>query len=159
MGELLHVTSKSKFLKLLNFKPYRSRNSRKAVQFSPEPDEPQSLDIQTPWGETLTTKPGDYLVSEISDPEDTWPVQQSIFEQTYVETKPGLFVKRAEVMLVPLSDLTDNPDTEVAVQTIEGELIVRAGDFYLARGIEGEIWPIPAEKVKTDYELLEPADE
>jgi hypothetical protein len=47
-----------------------------------------------------------------------------------------------------LTDITGDPDQEVKVVTLEGEETVRAGDFYLAKGIKGEIWPYPREKIK-----------
>jgi hypothetical protein len=30
---------------------------------------------------------------------------------------------------------------------MEGPETVRAGDFYLARGVKGEIWPYPAHRM------------
>jgi hypothetical protein len=33
------------------------------------------------------------------------------------------------------------------VETLEGTETVRAGDFFLARGIKGEIWPYPANRM------------
>jgi hypothetical protein len=35
----------------------------------------------------------------------------------------------------------------VTVISLEGPLTVRAGDFYLAKGIKGEVWPYPKEKI------------
>jgi hypothetical protein len=43
----------------------------------------------------------------------------------------------------------------VTVVTLEGDETVRAGDFYLAKGIKGEIWPYPKEKVK---DVMMPVD-
>jgi hypothetical protein len=43
----------------------------------------------------------------------------------------------------------------VTVETMEGPVTVRAGDFYLAKGVQGEIWPYPKEKVEN---ALVPAD-
>jgi hypothetical protein len=37
-------------------------------------------------------------------------------------------------------------DRIVEVHTLEGAEQVRAGDFFLARGIKGEIWPYPISK-------------
>ena len=59
-------------------------------------------------------------------------------------------------MLAPLVDATDgDPNVEVTVETLEGLVSVRAGDFYLARGVQGEIWPYPKEKIGTVMELVE----
>ncbi len=52
--------------------------------------------------------------------------------------------------------MTHNPDQKVIVHTLEGDLTVRSGDFYLARGVNGEIWPFPQEKVE---QIMVPIDE
>jgi hypothetical protein len=47
-----------------------------------------------------------------------------------------------------MTDVTHgDADQLVTVETLEGPETVRAGDFYLAKGIRGEIWPYPKEKV------------
>jgi hypothetical protein len=96
----------------------------------------------------LTLKKGDYLVNELSAPDDQWPVEREIFEKSYVQTRPYHYAKRALTYLASLEDAAQNPDQVVAVHTLEGVVTVRAGDFYLARGINGEIWPYPKEKVQ-----------
>jgi hypothetical protein len=84
-------------------------------------------------------------------------VAPDIFDQSYVIVRPGFCVKRAITRLVPLSDVTHgDEDLRVTVETLEGPETVRAGDFYLAMGVKGEIWPYPKEKVN---EVMEPADE
>ena len=134
----------------LDFKPYRSTVERLVERFLPPPDAPQDIEIETPWGESLTANAGDYLVSEMdSPPGDRWPVEADIFEQTYEITRPGHCAKRALTMLVPLVHITGDPNAEVTVETLEGLVSVRAGDFYLARGVQGEIWPYPGGKVGT----------
>ena len=66
-------------------------------------------------------------------------------------------MKRALTKLAPLVDVTDgDEDRMVTVYTLEGPETVRAGDFYLARGIHDEIWTYPKDKVK---EVLKPAEE
>lgn len=105
------------------------------------------MDIKTPWGAELTAKKGDFLVSELQAPNDYWPIDPAIFEESYVIIRPGYCVKKAITLLVPLTELTGDPDREVTVVTLEGDIKVRAGDFYLARGIKGEVWPYPKEKV------------
>ena len=136
-------------IKELNFKPYRSIVERRVERFMPPPDQPQDKEILTPWGEYLTVNAGDYIVSELdAPPDDRWPVEASIFEETYIETRPGYCVKSAVTMLAPLVDAANgDPDQEVVVETLEGLVSVRAGDFYLALGVQGEIWPYPKEKV------------
>ena len=44
------------------------------------------------------------------------------------------------------------------IKTLEGPVSLRPGD-YLARGIEGEEWPISKEKIAGDYEQLTEADD
>ena len=149
MTDIILITSQDPIIKTLNFKPYRSTVERRVERFIPAPGTPQDIEIATPWGEFLTANAGDYLVSELdTPPEDRWPVESSIFEKTYVLTTPGHCVKKALTYLVPLEDVIGgNVDQEVVVETLEGRVSVRAGDFYLARGVEGEIWPYPEGKV------------
>ena len=47
------------------------------------------------------------------------------------------------------------PDRLVKVVTLEGDETVRAGDFYLAKGVQGEVWPYPKEKIK---DVMVPAE-
>ena len=148
MSEPIVITSDDPVLQSLNFKPYRSKVERRVIPFFPAPDEPQTMDVKTPWGETLTAKKGDFLVSEINAPDDYWPINPVIFEDSYVLTKPGYCVKKAVTLLVPLTDVTNgDPDRMVTVVSLEGPATVRAGDFFLAKGIKGEVWPYPKDKV------------
>jgi hypothetical protein len=150
MSRLLTVKANSPRIKGLNFKPYRSTVERRYIRFQPGPGEPDRMEVATPWGESLTATPGDYLVSELDSPNVIWPVDAGIFDATYEVTRPGYCIKRALTNLVPLIELTGgDSDQLVLVYTKEGPETVRAGDFYLARGIKGEIWPIPKEKVGT----------
>ncbi len=147
-SEPLVITSSDSILEKLDFKPYRSTVERRVVPFFPAPDEPQSMLIDTPWGTQLTARKGDFLVSEVETPNDYWSIDPVIFEESYVIIRPGYCVKKAVTLLVPLTDVTGDPDRQVTVVTLEGAETVRAGDFYLAKGIKGEIWPYPREKVK-----------
>ena len=147
MAEPLVITSSDRILETLNFKPYRSTVERRVVPFFPAPNEAQSMEIDTPWGTQLTARKGDFLVSEIETPDDYWPIDPVIFEESYVIIRPGYCVKKAITLLVPLIDLTSDPGREVTVVTLEGPETVKAGDFYLAKGIKGEIWPYPKEKI------------
>jgi len=143
----LTITSSASILEKLNFKPYRSKVERRVVPFFPAPGEPQSLEIKTPWGAQLTARKGDFLVSEVETPDDYWPIDPVIFEDSYVIIRPGYCVKKAITLLVPLTEVTHDPEREVTVVSLEGPETVRAGDFYLAKGIRGEIWPYPKEKI------------
>lgn len=156
MGEPLVITSDHSILETLNFKPYRSKVERRVSLFWPDPDEPQTLEINTPWGAQLTAQKGDFLVSEVDAPEDYWSIDPVIFEESYVIVRPGYCIKKAITYLVPLTDLTGgNPDQLVTVVTLEGPETVRAGSFWLARGIRGELWPYPKEKIK---DVMMPAE-
>jgi hypothetical protein len=147
MTEPLLITSSDPILGQLKFKPYRSKVERRVVPFFPAPDEAQTMEIDTPWGTQLTARKGDFLISEIETPNDYWPIDPVIFEESYAIIRPGYCVKRAITLLVPLTDVTHDPDRKVTVVTLEGSETVRAGDFYLAKGIRGEIWPYPKEKI------------
>lgn len=151
MGKLMEIKSDSPFLKILNFRPYCCNgDERKVEQFLPENNESQTKEIEAPWGGTLTANAGDYIVSDIQNPNDSWVVKKSIFDTTYSKTRNNTYIKSGTVYLVPLTDITGNPDEEVIVHTLEGQMTVRSGDFYLAQGVEDEIWPIPKEKVGTE---------
>jgi hypothetical protein len=147
MSEPLLITSSDPMLETLNFKPYRSTVERRVLPFFPAPNEPQTMAINTPWGVQLIARKGDFLVSEVDAPNDYWPIDAVIFEESYVITRPGYCVKKAVTLLVPLIELTGDPDREVMVASLEGNETVRAGDFYLAKGIKGEIWVYPREKI------------
>jgi len=150
MNEPLVITSEDPILQTLNFKPYRSKVERRVIPFMPAPnDEVQSMDIKTPWGAVLTAKSGDFLVSEVDKPNDFWPIDATIFEESYVLIRPGYCVKKAVTLLVPLTDLTHgDPDALVTVISLEGPETVRSGDFYLAKGIKGEVWSYPKDKIE-----------
>lgn len=155
MSNPLIITSSDSILSTLNFKPYRNKVERRVVPFLPTPDEPQSMEIHTPWGAQLTARKGDFLISEVATPNDYWPIDPVIFDESYVITRPGFCAKNAITLLVPLTDVTGDPDEQVTVVSLEGAETVRAGDFYLAKGIKGEIWPYPKEKIK---DVMVPAE-
>ncbi len=147
MIESLLVTSGDPILDTLHFKPYRSTVERRVVPFFPARNEPQTMEIDTPWGTQITARKGDFLISEVETPDDYWPINPVIFEESYEIVRPGYCVKKAITLLVPLTELTGDPEREVTVMTLEGPETVRAGNFYLAKGIKGEIWPYPEEKI------------
>ena len=156
MADTILLKSKDEIIKNLAFKAYRSTVERYVVRFLPSPKEKQKIEIKTPWGEMLTVSAGDYIVNELDSPSDRWPVEKNIFEKTYLISRPHYCIKKALTHLVPLVDVVDgNPDQEVRVETLEGIVSVRAGDFYLARGIECEIWPYPKDKVDNVMVLAE----
>ncbi|HXF84166.1 MAG TPA: hypothetical protein VNK49_02155 [Anaerolineales bacterium] len=156
MGDPIVIAPGDPILESLNFRPYRSKVERRVIPFLPAPDAPQSMEVKTPWGSVLTAKSGDMLISEIETPNDYWPVDPVIFEESYIITRPGFCVKKAVTLLVPLTELTGgDPDQLVTIMTLEGAETVRAGDFFLAKGVKGELWPYPKEKVD---DVMVPAD-
>jgi len=155
MSKPIVITSDDPILNSLNFKPYRSKVERRVIPFLPQASDPQTLDVKTPWGAVLTAKKGDFLVSEVDTPNDYWPIDPVIFEESYLITRPGYCAKNAVTLLVPLTDITKgDPDQQVTVVSLEGPETVRAGDFFLAKGIKGEVWPYPRDKIN---EVMTPA--
>ena len=156
MSEPIVITSDDPILDSLDFKPFRSKVERRVIPFLPSSDETQTMDVKTPWGAVLTAKKGDFLVSEVDQPNDYWPIDPAIFEDSYILTRPGYCAKNAVTLLVPLVDVTNgDPDQKVTVVSLEGPETVRAGDFFLAKGIKGEVWPYPKEKID---EVMMPAE-
>lgn len=156
MKDPIVLTSESPILSSLNFKPHRNMVQRRVVPFSPKDDEPQTKELVTPWGLRLTAKKGDLLVSELNSPDDVWPVDAEIFDKSYLVISPGLCVKSAVTLLVPLTDVTNGDEDQlVTIHTLEGIDTMRAGDFLLAKGVNGEIWPYPKEKAA---EIMRPAE-
>ncbi|MCP4361986.1 MAG: hypothetical protein GY796_28580 [Chloroflexi bacterium] len=149
---ILELRAEDELIKSLSFRPYRNSSERRAVQHFPGNGEPDELAVKTPWGETLYAKPGDYIVHEQDAAQDKWPVDREIFENSYIEVTPGLFVKRPLTYLVPLEIITESPEQMVRIYTMEGPVTVKAKEFYLARGIKGEIWPYP--RAKADSGLV-----
>jgi hypothetical protein len=149
MENMLVITSDDPILQTLNFKPYRSKTERRVIPFMPAPSEPQFMDITTPWGAVLTARSGDFLISEIDKPNDFWPIDAVIFEESYVLIRPGYCIKKAVTLLTPLTEVTQgDPDVMVTVVSMEGTVTVRAGDFCLAKGVKGEVWAYPKEKIE-----------
>lgn len=143
----MDLFSNDPVLESLEFIKHKNEVKRRYKRFLPEPGEPTTMKVPTAWGDTLTAQAGDYLVSSIEDPDDYWPVDAEIFEESYEITGPDTCVKTAVTELVPLTRITGDEDQVVTVHTMEGPETVRAGDFFLARGIKGEIWPIAIEKI------------
>jgi hypothetical protein len=157
MEKTMILSAEDELVRKLPFKPYRSTAERMVRRFEPDYGGALSTEMKTPWGEVLQVDAGDYLISELNAPDDSWPVEAEIFEETYMILSPGRCVKKALTYLVPL-EIAANGDHDqmVTVQTLEGPVSVRAGEFYLAKGVKGEIWPIPNEKIGT---MLVPLEE
>lgn len=156
MKEPIVLTAEDPMITTLHFKPYRSMVKRGVIPFTPAENEPQTRVMSTPWGSQLTATSGDMLVFELGRPDDAWPVDAQIFDESYMVIEPGVCIKRAVTLLTPLVSVTGgDADRMVEVHTLEGVETVRAGDFYLAKGIKGEIWPYPIEKAN---EIMRPAE-
>ena len=148
MTDTIDIHSTDPIIQTLEFEPYYNETQRRFERFVPKPGEPDTLKVPTDWGEILTAKSGDYLVSPMDDPDNYWPVDAEIFEKTYKISVPGVCVKMAATDLVPLVKVTGgDQDQMVTVHTLEGPETVRAGDFFLARGVDGEIWPYPIDSI------------
>ncbi len=155
MSQLPEFKSDSPMLEQMQFRPYRQAVERQAFQFSPTSDEEQTLAIVTPWGETLLAKNGDYIVNELDTPKDRWPVERTIFENSYMAVRPGYYVKSALTHLASFDAIINHGDQRIIVHTLEGIVTIWAKDFYLARGIQGEIWPYPKDKADKSLILAE----
>lgn len=156
MKEPISIAANDPVLNELKFLPYRNMAQRKVVPFLPDENEPQTIEVNTPWGAKLTAKKGDFIVSELDKPNDVWPVDADIFDETYMMIGPNRCIKRAITFLVPMTDLTGgDEDSLVTVESLEGNTTIRAGDFYLAKGQKGEIWAFPKEKV---LEIMRPVE-
>lgn len=151
----IEITADDPILGQINFRKYRYTTKRRAEEFLPDFDQPQTIEVETSWGGTLIGKRGDFLVSEWDEQEDKWVVEREIFQMTYREVEYGVYVKKATVDLVPLVEITSDPNQLVIVHSMDGPLEVQAGDFYLARGVKDEIWPVPKETVQNSMEPVE----
>ena len=118
MREPVVLKSDDLILNSLNFKPYRSMLKRRVVAFVPAEDQAQTMEIDTPWGAHLTVKKGDFLVSELETPDDVWPVNAQIFDASYIIVSPGICIKSAVTLLVPLTGEFDGcAEREVRVSS------------------------------------------
>jgi hypothetical protein len=138
----MDLFSNDPILESLDFIRHHDEVERRYRRFLPNPGEPNTKEVPTAWGDTLTAKVGDYLVSSKESPEDHWLVDADVFDDSYEITGPNSCVKTAVTELVPLTYITGDEDKLVTVHTLEGPETVRADDFFLARGVKGEIWPM-----------------
>lgn len=125
MTSPVEIRADDALLQQLPFKKYRYTKTRKAQQFLPEEDQPQTEKVKTPWGAELEAQKGDYLVSDQENPTDQWVVEKEIFEDSYRsaslrdQEEADLYTKSALVELVPLTKVTRDPDREVTVYSRE----------------------------------------
>lgn len=96
-------------------------------------------------GGTLKGKAGDWKLS--NGPDDQWLVERDIFAQTYRQVDGDQWVKHAPIQAKQM-------DTAFEVETLEGVVQGRPGD-WLAQGVKGERWPIPADAFERKRYTLE----
>ncbi|PZO55400.1 MAG: hypothetical protein DCF16_03050 [Alphaproteobacteria bacterium] len=86
----------------------------------------------------------DYIISY--GPQDHAVIRKDVFEATYEPVGEDLYRKRTDVVFryftLPYA---------CTVKTLEGPQQAKPGDWIM-QGVEGELWPIPAEKAETKYD-------
>lgn len=86
----------------------------------------------------------DYIISY--GPQDQAVIRKEVFEATYEPVGEGLYRKRTDVVFryftLPYA---------CTVETMEGPQRAEPGDWIM-QGVEGELWPIPAQKAETKYD-------
>ena len=107
----------------------------------------ESFSVATSWGSILSGKRGDYLVWDESSPADRWIVDPGVFNSSYQQFEPGRFRKTAVTDVQQIIE-------PVSVHSPEGTVEGNPGD-YLARGVNGEVWVIPAEFFAKAYNIKE----
>ena len=146
----------------LEFDKYRSKVCRAITQFLPKDGEAQTCTVNAPWG-TEEVRAGDYIGSEIGNSTHSWRIEKGAFESSYEWVEPGIARKSAVIELIPLVNLTHNPDAMVKIYTcIPGEeakdadkhCIERAGEVFLARGVKGELYRYPIAKAEKELEKV-----
>ncbi len=110
-----------------------------------------SFSVSTSWGSVLNGKRGDYLVWDEADPSDRWIVDPAVFNSSYLQFEPGRFRKTA---LTDVQQITE----PVSVHSNEGTVDGNPGD-YLARGVTGEFWVIPAAFFAKAYKITDEQNE
>jgi uncharacterized cupin superfamily protein len=93
----------------------------------------------TAHGDSLAGEPGDW---QVSDGQRTWTVKDDVFRRTYERAGEG-FRRRGTVLARPGS-------SGEIVQTLEGQVVVRAGD-WVVRGEHGDEWAVPADHFAAAY--------
>lgn len=100
--------------------------------------------VQTARGALRARGGDDYILAH--GPGDHSVIRRDIFENTYEPLGGGLFRKRTDIFLHYFT-----LKRRVLVQTLEGTQVARPGDWIM-QGLEGELWPVSAEKARDKYE-------
>jgi hypothetical protein len=67
------------------WRPYRPRGAD--MRFIVVTEKDGEFTFTAPWGETMVARPGDAIVQDAQDPEDTYRVQKAAFACTYEEIR------------------------------------------------------------------------
>jgi len=99
--------------------------------------------METGKGRLKAREGEDYIISY--GHEDHAVIRKDVFEATYEPVGEDLYRKRTDVVFryftLPYA---------CTVETLEGPQRANPGDWIM-QGVEGELWPIPAEKAETKY--------
>jgi hypothetical protein len=95
------------------------------------------------WGGPQTCKPGDWVVDNGGD---VYSVDREVFEATYREQSPGVYVKQSAVW-------AEVAERAGSIRTKEGVTHYEAGAYLVYNDPEGEDgWAVTAEKFQAMYE-------
>ena len=100
--------------------------------------------VETEQGQLKARGGADYIITYA--PGDSAVISAEIFEATYEPAGDGLYRKRTDVVFryftLPYACI---------VETREGPQRAEPGDWIM-QGVQGELWPIPAEKTESKYD-------
>jgi len=102
--------------------------------------------VETSQGQLHARGRADYIIAYA--PGDHAVISGDIFEATYEPAGEGLYRKRTDVVFRYFT----LPYTCV-VETKEGPQRAKPGDWIM-QGVQGELWPIPAEKAEAKYDPI-----
>lgn len=105
------------------------------------------LNQQETWrtssGDEMTGRAGDWKLHEPGRPEDCWTIVDSEFRRTYRLIREDTYERTGVVEARPA-------EVEESVQTEEGAVIARPGDWIVRRDT-GFQWVIPGHKFTVNY--------
>ena len=109
------------------------------------------LDLETDgflyqkWGAEQKAKAGDWLAK---NGDDTYTIDQDVFEKTYRQTDAGRYVKTTPIWAEKVTD-------EGSVDTKEGTSHYKAGDYLVSNNEDGtDSYCISADKFNEMYEAI-----
>lgn len=99
-------------------------------------------EVKVAWqDEPLQAKAGDYVVSS---GDEQWPVDKDLFESTYAKNADGKYEKTATIMARPM-------ERDFEVESLEGPVQGKAGDYLVQGTTSGEAWLIKKEDFEKTY--------